>query len=227
MATAVVCVHIFLDALLTIGCLIILFAVMPGQDRVTLAYKEGLALIDSIASGPAGSKVFNLADIVISEKLQKAETFFLNEIFPFISRQALQHLAKWLDFDGKLHSPDLVLEQIIFVKVIIGVVILYGVLRCIMHVGVHVFVTSPVVLLVEERPEPVSLVFHIAVKTVALLIPYIIASISWIEFQVVIATMFGFIVKYSFRTTQCSAYASPSSPCLPSLPSPFWGTAMV
>jgi len=72
MATAVVCVHIFLDALLTIGCLIILFAVMPGQDRVTLAYKEGLALIDSIASGPAGSKVFNLADIVISEKLQKA-----------------------------------------------------------------------------------------------------------------------------------------------------------
>jgi len=88
------------------------------------------------------------------------------------------------------------------VKVIIGVVILYGVLRCIMHVGVHVFVTSPVVLLDEERPEPVSLVFHIAVKTVALLIPYIIASISWIEFQVVIATMFGFIVKY-----RCTYYA--------------------
>ncbi|CAK0814812.1 unnamed protein product [Prorocentrum cordatum] len=147
MATAAVCFHIFLDALLTIGCLIILFSVMPAQDRVTTVYMDALALIDSVLSGPAGTKMFDLADIVIfenwSEKVQKAETFFLNEIFPLISRQALQALANWLDFAGELHSPDLVLEQILFVKVIIGVVIFYGAIRCIMNVGIHMFVTSP------------------------------------------------------------------------------------
>ncbi|CAK0801437.1 unnamed protein product [Prorocentrum cordatum] len=201
MATAVVCVHIFLDALLTIGCFVILFAIMPGQDRVMTSEKETMQLFASMVSGSAMGKMLSVGDILMfggKDRFEKAETFYQTELFPFMAGQFLETLKVWFDFVGGLHSPDLVLEKSIFVKVMVGGVILYGVLRALTTAGGHVLFTSPAVLLNEERAEPVSLVFQMAVKTAAVSSPYIIAASSWIEFQVVIATMFGVLIQSRF-----------------------------
>lgn len=205
-ATVALCVHIFLDALLTIGCFVMLFAVMPGEDRVMTSEKETQRVFHSIISGRHSyvgrhlkSKMFSIADILIFEGNQsKAEQFFQTEIFPSIAPHWFHLMKVWVDFVEGLHSPDLSLEEFILVKVMVIGVILYGVLRCITTVGIHVFVTSPVVLLDEERAEPLSLVLQVGVKTAAVLAPYVIAASSWIEFQVVIATMFGLLVRYRF-----------------------------
>ncbi|CAK0832541.1 unnamed protein product [Prorocentrum cordatum] len=73
---------------------------------------------------------------------------------------------------------------------------IYGVTRGILSVagfaggvGAHVFFTSPVALLCEERASPGALAIQVAVKSLAMLAACVLAAWDWTSFRLAVALM--------------------------------------
>jgi hypothetical protein len=211
MPTLALYVHIFLEALLSIGCLVILFSVMPAENHLKSMGDVVLEEFHSQASGQILDRFARFVHILVFEEgylppitdvpppSSQGIKYLDNEIIPEVMPSMLRVQMKWLDVVAELHTPDLAVEQRNFVKLIAIAILLYGIMLGVFgKVGAHVLVTSPAVFLDKDGAEPTSLVFQMAFKTAAVLSPYIIAAISWMEFKVVIATMFALLVRSKF-----------------------------
>lgn len=202
-------VHIFLEALLTIGCLVILFSVMPAENHVKSMGDVVLQEFHTHASEQILDRFARFVHIIVFEEgyippltdvpppSSHGMRFLDTEIVPSVMPSMLRVQGKWFDIIAELHTPDLAVEQRKCVTLIAIASLLYSIMRGVFgKVGAHVLVTSPAVFLDEESAEPASLVLQMAFKIAAVLSPYIIAAISWMEFKVVVATMFALLVRH-------------------------------
>jgi len=192
-ATAALYVHLFLEALLVIGCLFILFVVMPAEDDLKWVRGRWAEEFGSMLTG-------RLTPLLISffkdVKSTAQHQYFRNEILPLLHGTLVRIANDGFSCWANLHTP---VSSVYLLKfLVVGVVLFVGLRGVIAHVGVHIFVTSPTVVLIEDRVQPTFLTIQMAVKTAAVLLPYIIAAQSWIEFRMVLAMVFRLHLGYMF-----------------------------
>lgn len=195
--SAALYVHVFLEALLTIGFLVLVFSVLPTLNALELWRETLLRSFDSIARGKAMDRLVRFATLAFWKDSQAA-AYFDSDVFPLLEPTALRLSVRYFDMLKGAFAPDPALERDSLGRLLVIGGLLYGVLRMILaKVAPHVFVTSPVVVLDEEHVEPASVGLQMAVKTAAVLSPYVFAARTWQSFQVAVAFLFGFRVRCS------------------------------
>jgi len=209
-AASALYIHMVLDAFLAIGCLLILFSVIPAENRLVAMMEDVLQEIHELLSGPFLDRISRFLGIWFSEGFMgqspppgsQSAIYFQDEAFPLLQPGVVSICDKFFGCLGKLHTPDIAVEQLMLVKLLIMGGIFYGVLYgTVGKVGPHVLVTSPAVLMGEDGVDPADraqLVFQLLAKTTAALVPYIIAASSWLEFRMVGAMMFAVYLQNSY-----------------------------
>lgn len=196
-ATAALYVHIFMDAVLATGCLVIIFNVLPVVKNLTSTRDTFLLEFHAI-SKPLMSHAVRIASLIYwGAEIGKSKEleYSIGEVIPVLEPGGFRIVAQLIDSMKGLCAPDLAGERLTLVSVMVVGGLLYSVLRAgLTKVGFHIFVTSPVVVLEEEETDPTSLAVQLGVKTAAVLSPYVLAGRAWIAYQYAVAQMLGLLV---------------------------------
>jgi hypothetical protein len=201
-------IHLVMDAFLVIGCLFILFDVMPNEWFMSATVTAVLREVQSIASGPLLDRLVRLAHLLIFEDeilskepppSSQGRTYLHSEVLPLLQPTIARLADAYFDGVHGVFTPDLGAEQLMLGKVVVIAGVLYGLLYGVLsHVGPHVFVTSPAALLAEEgaqTAETVNLVVQMALKSCVVLMPYVIAARGWLEFKLAVAMQSGVYMR--------------------------------